>query len=98
MNDVGMIVPSYDGYSDIWPISAELFSRFWPDRQWPMYWMCNQHAVPSIAQPLVRPEIPRDVWGCNIASAVESMPEPFIVFWTEEVLLLSKVPNDLFLE
>ena len=98
MNDVGVIVPSFDGYADVWPITADLFARFWPDRQWPMYWMTNGERVPSIAAPILRPRVGRDEWGPDIAEAVESIPEPLIVFWLEEIFPLSKVPNDLFLE
>lgn len=95
---VGVLVTTYDGYADIWPIAAELFKRFWPDRPWPMYWMTNKQPVPDMAQPIVRPVIERQQWGLNLAEAVESMPHPFILMWVEEELLLSPVPNDLFLE
>ena len=96
--DVGIIIPSYDGYADIWPIAAELFNRYWPDRPYPMYWMCNDAQVPQIAKPLAVPKIAREEWGNNVADAVERMPEPLVLFWVEEIFLLSKVPNDLVAE
>lgn len=95
---VGVIVPTYDGYADIWPIASELFKRFWPDREWPMYWMTNGHPVPDIAKAIVRPRIERVEWGNNIAAAIESMDEDLILFWVEEIFLLSPVPCDLFHE
>lgn len=96
--DVGIIVPSYDGYADVWPIAADLFTRFWADREWPMYWMTNTKPVPEIATAIVRPRVGRDEWGFDIAAAVESISEPLILFWLEEIFPLSKVPNDLFIE
>ncbi len=96
--NVGILIPSHDGYSDLWPIAGELFTRFWPDRDWPMYWMTSGAAVPDIANPILRPVVQRTEWGDNIAAAIEQMPEPLILFWVEEILLLSKVPNDVLLE
>lgn len=98
MMDVAVVVPSHDRYSDIWPIAAELFKRFWPDRQWPMYWLSNSRPVPEIAKPIYKPAVDRDQWGAYIAEAIKFVPEPFILFWIEELFLLSPVPNNLFLE
>jgi len=98
MNDVAVLILSYDGYADIWPIVAELFQRFWPDRTFPMYWMTNGSLVPDIAQPIVQPSVTFEQWGVNVANAVKEIQEPFILYWFEESLLLSPVPNDLVLE
>lgn len=98
MSDVAVLVPSYDGYADIWPIAAKLFSRFWPDRTMPMYWMTNGARVPYIARPIVQPQVTPERWGLNIADAVDSIPEPLILYWFEEQFLLSAVPNDLVME
>jgi hypothetical protein len=95
---VGILVPSYDGYSDLWPIAAELFKRFWPDRTYPMYWMTNGKEVPTIAKPIVRPSVDRKEWGRYVASALNRMHEPFVLFWVEEIFLLSTVPNDIVME
>jgi hypothetical protein len=95
---VGILVPSYDGYSDIWPISAELFNRYWPDRPWPMYWMTNGWPVPDIATPICRPGVIRQDWGHYIAGALDSVPYPLVLFWVEEIWPLSTVPTRLFIE
>jgi len=97
-NDVSVLVPSYDEYSDIWPIAADLFRRFWPDRIWPIFWMTNGEPVPSIAKPVIVPKIERHQWGNGIANALQRIPGDFILFWVEEQLLLSKIPNHALLE
>ncbi len=96
--DVGLLVLSFDGYADIWPLCADLFNRFWPDRQWPMYWMSNGEGVPSIAKPIVVPRMPRKQWGFAVEEAVVRMPTEFVAIWHEEILPLSTIPNDLFME
>jgi len=98
MTDIAVLVPSFDGYADIWPIQAELFQRFWPDRTWPMYWVHTRKPVPSIANGIAVPEVGRLEWGNAIRYAVECVPASLIAFWFEEIFPLSKVPNDLFLE
>jgi hypothetical protein len=98
MSDVAVLVSSYDGVADTWPIIAELFQRFWPDRQWPMYWMTNGETVPSVATPIMQPRVERHCWGHNLAGAVESIPEEFVLWWIEDALLLSAVPNEILLE
>ena len=97
--DVAVLVTSHDDYADIWPIAGELFKRFWPDRQWPLYWMSNGAPVPLVAfagVPLAR--VDRTQWGRNVAHAVELTAKPLILLWVEEILLLSPVPNDVLLE
>lgn len=96
--NVGILVPTHDGYSDIWPIAAELFKRFWPDRPWPMYWMSQGRAVPDIAKAIPTQPIQREEWGTNVARALDCIPEPLVLFWVEEIFLLSTVPNDVVME
>lgn len=98
MSDIGVLVMTFDGYADIWPLCAQLFNRFWPDREWPMYWMSNGAAVPDIATPLVVPGTPRTQWSKPVEMAVRLMPEPYVLAWHEEILPLSPIPNDLFQE
>jgi hypothetical protein len=93
-----ILVPSYDAYADIWPIASACFTRFWPDRSLPMYWMTNGKPVPSIATAITVPAKARQQWGEGIAQALDAIPEEFVLFWIEEVLLLSKVPNDRILQ
>lgn len=96
--NLGVLITSYDGYADVWPIAAELLKRFWSDRQWPLYWMTNGKPVPDIAQPIHTPPIPREEWGNNIAAAVACIDAPFIFYWPEEVLLMSAVPTEMVSE
>lgn len=98
MTETVIFVPSYDDYADVWPIAADLFERFWPDRPWPIYWMTNGHPIPKIAQAVLAPAMHRDQWGNNIANVLRQICADRILFWVEEQLLLSKVPNDLLLE
>lgn len=94
MNDVAVLVPSHDEFADVWPIAATLFERFWPDRDWPMYWMTNTKTPPAMASALRVPTVARDQWGINIAKALDEIRESLVLFWVEEILLLSEVPND----
>jgi hypothetical protein len=98
MIDAAVLITSYDGYADLWPFAAELFERFWSDRPWPMYWMTNTEIVPWIATPIYQEPVMREHWGLNIADAVDSISEEFVVMWPEEELLLTKVPTDLCIE
>ena len=98
MSDIAVFVPTYDGYADIWPIQAALWQRFWPEREWPVYWMSSGQSVPDIAMPLIAPALPRTEWGYAVEIALNQIREPLILWWFDEIFPLSKIPNDLFLE
>ncbi len=96
--NAAVLVPSYDKYADVWPIAETCFSRFWPDRSIPMYWMTNGLPVPRMATGVCVPARARQQWGEGIAQALDSVPEDLVLFWIEEVLLLSPVPNQRVME
>ena len=94
MEDFAVVVTSYDGFSDVWPIAKALFDRHWPDRTWPMYWMSNTRPVPEGTLPLhVHPD---RQWCGNILAVVDSLP-PYVLVWCEELFLLGPLNNELLL-
>ncbi len=93
--NTAVLVPSYDKFSDLWPIASTCFERFWPDRTIPMYWMTNGAPVPANTIPVQVPAGERRDWGLGIIRALEQIPADKILFWIEEVLLLSPVNNAL---
>lgn len=95
MNDLSIIMVTADCLADVWPITATLFERHWPDRP-TMYWCHNTHPVPLGATPIpCQPRSDYSGWICNLRTALQVVTEPFVINWTEDVWPLSRVQTDL---
>ena len=92
---VAILVSSHDEFKDIWPIWDKCFDRFWPDCPYKIYWMTNGAETPVATIPVHVPKIPREQWGLNIAKALESVEEEYIIHWIEEVIPLSPINTDV---
>lgn len=41
---VAVVISSFDGYHDAWGPMAALMNRYWADREWPAYLICNDRS------------------------------------------------------
>ena len=41
MNSIAVVIPSFDGFRDIWEPQLECVRRFWPENTWPVWTVSN---------------------------------------------------------
>jgi hypothetical protein len=89
-----ILVPSCDGYRDLWPVFLAFFRRAWPDCPYPIYLgsnmlSCSEHP----AQPLA---IGKDEgWSISTRRMLEKLDYEYVLVLLEDFLLLSPVDSTL---
>ena len=96
-SSVAVVVSSCDAFFDAWRPFAFFFRKYWGDCPLPVFLIVNQLRVRSnIVQPLsVGPD--RD-WASNMMTALESISQPYILYFQEDYFLNGCVNNDLLAE
>jgi hypothetical protein len=81
-----VLVPSCDGYSDLWKPFFSLFWKFWPDCPLPVYLLSN---FTSIADTRVRKlPVGQDVsWSDNLAKALGRLNYEYIFLFLDDLFL-----------
>jgi hypothetical protein len=89
---MAVLIVSCDNYSDLWPTFFELFRRFWPDCPYPVYLLSNrkQCPEPGVSTIAVGDDIS---WSDNLKTALEQIPEKYVLMWIDDLLLLKPVDN-----
>jgi len=87
---LGILVSSYDAYSDLWPPFFAAFHRSWPDCPFQMYLLSNRITFPD---PTVKPILVGDVtaWPESIRLALEQISEDFVLLFLEDWFLQKQV-------
>ena len=87
---LGILVSSYDAYSDLWPPFFVAFHRSWPDCPFQMYLLSNRITFPD---PTVKPILVGDVtaWPESIRLALEQISEDFVLLFLEDWFLQKQV-------
>ena len=93
---LGILVSSYDSYSDLWPPFFAAFHRSWPDCPFQVYLLSNHATFPD---PAVKPILVGGVtaWPESIRLALEQINEEFVLLFLEDWFLHSQVDTGHFL-
>ena len=85
-----VLVPSCDGYSDLWKPFFTLFWKFWPDCPLPVYLLSN---FASVADDRARAlHVGEDVsWSDNLAKALASLNYEYIFLFLDDLFLTGNV-------
>jgi hypothetical protein len=96
-SSVAVVVSSCDAFFDTWRPFSFFFRKQWSDCPFPIFLIVNQLRVRSqIVRPIaVGPD--RD-WASNLAVALESIPQPYILYFQDDYFLTGPVNNDLLAE
>jgi len=92
MPNCAVLVNSFDGYSDAWPMMEHGLRKFWPDMPFELYWQCN-HKQPPMGTPI---ECDVTTWAFMIREAlIRLMFDGFeyFIFMHEDFLLVDRVDN-----
>ena len=93
-SSVAVVVSSCDAFFDAWRPFVFFFRKHWGDCPFPVFLIVNQLQVRShIVQPIsVGPD--RD-WASNMMTALESIPQPYLLYFQEDYFLNGRVNNAL---
>jgi hypothetical protein len=93
-SSVAVVISSCDAFFDAWRPFVFFFRKHWSDCPFPVFLIVNGLRVRSrIVQPLsVGPD--RE-WASNMMTALESIPQPYILYFQEDYFLNGRVNNSL---
>lgn len=93
-SSVAVVVSSCDAFFDAWRPFVFFFRKYWSDCPFPVFLILNGLKVRSkIVQPIhVGPD--RD-WASNMMTALESIPQPYLIYFQEDYFLNGRVNNAL---
>lgn len=90
---VGVVVPSCDAYSDVWPTLFASISQFWPESNYSKFLICN-HKSPSFDGVQVIRVGDDQSWSSNLLCALEQVPHDYIFIHIDDLILAGKVEDD----
>ena len=92
-SSVAVVVSSCDSFFDAWRPFVFFFRKYWPDCPFPVFLIVNRLRIRSaIVQPIsVGPD--RE-WASNMITALESIAQPYILYFQEDYFLNGPVNNE----
>lgn len=94
MNGIAIVVASFDGYKDIWPVFISAKERFWPDCPYKTYLVSNFETVCSDAVTPIHTGAETN-WCNRMEKALNEIPEDTVVLLLEDYLMGEKVQTGL---
>lgn len=96
-SSVAVLVSSCDAFFDAWRPFVFFFRKHWSDCPFPVHLIVNRLKVRSrLVQPLsVGPD--RE-WASNLVTALESIPQPYLLYFQDDYFLTGRVNNSLLAE
>jgi hypothetical protein len=95
MNDVAVLIPSCDQFSDVHPVALACLRKYWPDCPWPIYTQSNR--LPWGKSPILCGD--DKGWIQNTLTTLDFMPElEFVCHFLDDMLLCRDVYTDELLE
>lgn len=89
-----ILVPSWDGYADIWEPFFFLLRRNWPDCPYPLYLGLNEAEGDHAKVSLVRSG--NDTGFCKaLRIYLHQVPHDWVIVWIDDLLLNRKVESSL---
>jgi hypothetical protein len=96
-SSVAIVVSSCDAFFDAWRPFVFFFRKNWSDCPFPVFLIVNQLKVRSkIVQPIAVG--PDREWATNIATALASISQPYVLYFQEDYFLNGAVNNALLAE
>jgi len=94
-SSVAVVVSSCDTFFDTWRPFVFFFRKHWGDCPFPVYLVINRLKVRSTAvQPIAVG--PDQGWASNMITALESIPQPYLLYFQDDYFLNGRV-NDILL-
>ena len=90
VGEVAAVVCSLDEYADVWPDFFSLWFRFWPDMPFPIYLISNERTFPGTGVRAL-PVGSGLTWSQRMQRALGQIPQPYVLFSTEDFFLYEPV-------
>jgi len=89
---VAVLVVSCDRYSDLWKPFFQMFRRFWPECQFPVYLLSNQRAMdfPGVTSLVIGSD---PSWSDSLKMGLECIPEKYVLLFIDDLFLVKPVDN-----
>lgn len=89
-NNVAILIPSFDGYQDLWKPFFHCLFKYWPDCPYPVYLGSNfqTHEDPRVKPVKIGPD--RD-YSSNLIAMLSEIPHEWVIIMIEDILLSSPV-------
>lgn len=94
---VCLLVPSWDGYRDVWPAFFHCFFRHWPDCPFPVVLGTNTVDYPDDRVATVRIGPDRS-YSTNLRAMLARVAQPWIILMVDDVLLSAPVDTSRILD
>lgn len=96
-SEIPVIIMSCDAYSDIWPVMAESFGKFWPACPFPVY-LCSEQK--SFYHPWINNiRIGRQLkWGEMLLEVLDHLHSDHLIYLQEDYVLKGTVNNPAILK
>jgi len=88
--DIPLLVLSFDGYADIWPVFFAFFRKNWPDCPFPVYLSTNvkTYEGPGV---IALPTGPEVTWATRLRRALEALNSDYVLLVLEDFLFYERV-------
>jgi hypothetical protein len=92
-SSVAVVVSSCDAFFDTWRPFVFFFRRHWANCPLPIFLIMNELPVRSrFVQPI--PVGPDRGWATNMATALQSIPHPYVLYFQDDYFLTGPVRDD----
>jgi hypothetical protein len=92
-SSVAIVVSSCDAFFDAWRPFVFFFRKYWADCPFPVFLILNRLRIrSSLVQPLAVG--PDQGWASNMDKALESISQPYVLYFQEDYFLNGAVNND----
>jgi hypothetical protein len=90
-NECVIVVPSCDGYSDLWQGLKNSFDKFWPDCPFELYLVSNETAGLEGFRNI---RVGRDLgWSANLKKALQSIEAEYVLLWIDDLYIVEALNN-----
>ena len=91
MFDCSIVIPSCDGYSDLWMPFLKLLDRYWPDRSMPVYFGTNAMSVEG--RVIVLKSDRGNIWSDRLIDYLQRLDSEYVLLMLEDFFLRRPVRN-----
>ena len=93
---VAILVPSWDGYQDVWHPFFHSFFKYWPDCPYLVYLGSNTAIHPDDRVIPILVGADKD-YSSNLIAMLEEIQEDWIILWVDDALLSAPVDTERFI-
>jgi hypothetical protein len=85
-NSWSLVIPSCDGYNDVWPYLFHFLFTYWPDVPQPVYLVANHTRYNDARVTTIQVGEDRQ-WAANLVKALDEVPSEWVMMLLDDFLL-----------